>query len=190
MNALGSGLTECSVEVCTKGGKIIRGLCSMHYMRLKRRGVTDGRHIPSLSTDLMITESGCLEWTGGTNDQGYGYIKVAGKRIYTHRQAWIVANGPIPKGLCVLHHCDNPPCCQTDPTEGYPEGHLFLGTKAENNADKVAKGRNRTNGSEKWTHCHQGHEFTEANTYLWQGHRHCRACRRLAHVRHRLKQVA
>lgn len=26
-------------------------------------------------------------------------------------------------------------------------------------------------------HCHVGHEFTEENTYLWRGKRHCRRCR-------------
>ncbi len=50
-----------------------------------------------------------------------------------HRAAWEVTHWPIPDGLFVLHRCDNPPCCD-------PE-HLFLGTDADNTADKVAKGR-------------------------------------------------
>lgn len=41
--------------------------------------------------------------------------------------------GPIPKGKCVLHRCDNPACINID--------HLFLGTKAMNNWDMIAKGR-------------------------------------------------
>lgn len=51
----------------------------------------------------------------------------------THRLAYEMCIAPIPRGLHVLHRCDNPPCCNPD--------HLFLGTIADNNADKVAKGR-------------------------------------------------
>lgn len=50
-----------------------------------------------------------------------------------HRAAYTAAYGPIPSGMHVLHRCDTKACIE--PT------HLFLGTNAENMADKVAKGR-------------------------------------------------
>lgn len=77
----------------------------------------------------------CLVFTGTKTDQGYGRINVGGKQAGAHRVAWELAHGAIPFGLCVLHRCDNPPCCYV--------GHLFLGTVAANNADRAAKGRSK-----------------------------------------------
>lgn len=64
---------------------------------------------------------------------GYGRIWLGRRFERTHRIAWKNSRGPIPGRLCVLHKCDNPPCCNPK--------HLFLGTRADNNADKIAKGR-------------------------------------------------
>jgi len=107
----------------------------------------------------------------------YGRIKVNGKTVMTHRFAWELVNGPIPDGLHVLHHCDNPPCGQTDPTDGYPDGHLFIGTHAENMADMKAKGYAR--GWDKdVTHCPFNHPYSGVNLYVDpNGKRYCRECR-------------
>jgi hypothetical protein len=81
-----------------------------------------------------ITRSeGCWEWPGTRNPKGYGYVSGGFYRMFAHRAAWELAFGPIPKDLCVLHRCDNPPCVRPD--------HLWLGTIADNNADMAAKGR-------------------------------------------------
>jgi hypothetical protein len=129
-----------------------------------------------LAGKLVKRTSECLEWTGATN-RGYGQLAGDDKKVVkAHRLAWSLANGPIPDGLHVLHHCDNPPCCETDPTESYPEGHLFLGTPADNSADKVAKGRARGPAP---TRCPDKHPYDEANTYVnpTTGSRSCRICR-------------
>lgn len=81
----------------------------------------------------VLRGEGCAEWTGATNSEGYGQKKHGDKLTYVHILAWEMANGPVPKGLCVLHRCDNPPCYNVD--------HLFLGTKADNTADMISKGR-------------------------------------------------
>jgi hypothetical protein len=96
-----------------------------------------------------VDKSGqCWIWIGARGGtMGYGKMTKGGKtdgHIRAHRFAWELAHGDIPAGLWVLHHCDNPPCVKTDPDEKYPEGHLFLGTRADNMADCAAKGRINT----------------------------------------------
>lgn len=80
----------------------------------------------------------CWEWTGYGNNKGYGLLFIGGKGgryLTTHRVSWELHNGPIPSGLCVLHHCDNRRCVRPD--------HLFLGTFKDNTQDMMTKGRNR-----------------------------------------------
>lgn len=77
----------------------------------------------------------CWVWTAGLTGDGYGAFGW-GPKCRTgraHRFAWEIANGSIPKGLCVLHRCDNPKCVRAD--------HLFVGTSADNTRDRHAKGR-------------------------------------------------
>lgn len=64
---------------------------------------------------------------------GYGQRKHRGRWWRSSRAEWDEKCGPIPPGMYVCHHCDNPPCNEIH--------HLFLGTAADNNADAVSKSR-------------------------------------------------
>jgi hypothetical protein len=78
-------------------------------------------------------ERGCILWGGCRDINGYGRLVFRGRCLKAHRAAWELKHGPIQKGLHLCHHCDVPACIN-------PE-HLFLGTRADNIADMVAKGR-------------------------------------------------
>jgi len=80
-------------------------------------------------------EGDCIVWTGAVNVTGYGRVRRDGRAWLAHRLAYKLAHGHLPTDLCVLHRCDNPPCCN-------PE-HLFLGTRTDNSADMMEKGRHR-----------------------------------------------
>lgn len=84
----------------------------------------------------------CWEWTGGLNGFGYGLVRARTGTTWSTRGAHTLAHwlwkGPVPKGLCVCHTCDNRKCLNP--------AHMWLGTRADNNRDCVAKGRNRPHG--------------------------------------------
>lgn len=88
----------------------------------------DARSIP-------VSESGCILWTAGVDDDGYGQAWRNGKNCRAHRVAYELANGPIPAGMVVMHKCDVPACINP--------AHMVVGTNEENTADRTQKGRHK-----------------------------------------------
>jgi hypothetical protein len=81
----------------------------------------------------------CWVWTAALLRGGYGHFWVGSRSdgthrlVSAHRHIYAALVGPIPEGLHVCHHCDNPSCARP--------GHLFVGTQADNAADRERKGR-------------------------------------------------
>lgn len=74
---------------------------------------------------------GCHEWIGTLMPNGYGQVHLSGRTAYAHRVAWELAFGTIPRGMFVLHSCDNRKC--VNPT------HLWLGSFQDNMDDMTNK---------------------------------------------------
>ena len=109
-----------------------------------KRGV--GQHGPSRTPvcirfweKVQIGQT-CWTWTGDKTN-GYGRFWFKGQNISAHRYSYETQVGPIPEGLLVCHHCDNPSCVRPS--------HLFVGTQKENLQDCISKGRYPT-GDKIW----------------------------------------
>ena len=115
-----------------------------------------------------VDKSGdCWLWMAGKLEKGYGQFWFDGRTHRAHRMAWLLTNGEIPEGMCVLHKCDNPPCVNPS--------HLWLGTNQDNMDDMNNKGRNWNSNR---THCPKNHPYDEKNTRsnVRFPQRACKAC--------------
>ncbi len=88
--------------------------------------------------DKTSHPGGCWVWTGIRNVGGYGVLsyRLPNGKCHNHgahRFSYELHNGPIPDGLFVCHHCDNPACVNP--------AHLFLGDHRANGLDCIRKNR-------------------------------------------------
>jgi hypothetical protein len=94
--------------------------------------------------------SECWIWPRDIPDGDYPSVRWGAQKILLHRLAWELASGAAaPDDRCVLHTCDVRACWRND-YQGVYElggrmlpryGHLFLGTRQDNNDDCHRKGR-------------------------------------------------
>lgn len=120
--------------------------CGVEFTARSYKQVTCSEMCRFLMYQNKGDQDSCWNWSGPKTVQGYGVLFLdaaqgASKRTTAHRYAFMLSRGALPDaGLCVMHACDNPSC--TNPS------HLKVGSRADNNADRSAKGRS---GSRTYT---------------------------------------
>ena len=130
--------TDCDIKSHCKG------LCEIHYGRLKRnqeiplRNVQSGNDVQRFLKKIKKDENGCWLWqagrTKGRQGRQYGkHFTDDKKTVSSHRFSYSNFVDKIPKGMFVCHKCDVPLCVN-------PE-HLFLGTHKDNMRNMVNKKR-------------------------------------------------
>lgn len=110
---------------------------------MSKRGPYKNRRPASERFDALWTPeptSGCWLWLGALNNRGYGVFARsayghAGQVTYAHRFSLARQLGELPEGACALHTCDNRACVNPD--------HLYPGSKKDNTADMLRRGRAR-----------------------------------------------
>jgi hypothetical protein len=130
----------------------------------------DPRLLARFWDKVHVLDNGCWEWQGGKS-RGYGYSSWRGRNHQVHRLAFERLVGPIPEGLTIDHLCRNRAC--VNPV------HLEPVTMREN----ILRGDGLAAREARRTHCVEGHEYSDANTYRSRGKRLCRECRRTKYRR-------
>lgn len=131
-----------------------------------------------LARRSIYTATGCVEWVGSTNGNGYGKVKVGSRvdgtrrDLYVHRAAYELLVGPIPDGLHLDHLCRCRRC--------WNPFHLEPVTQREN----LLRGDTIPAANHAKTTCIRGHAFDWIDP---QGSRRCLTCKREASRQRRLR---
>ncbi len=160
-------------------GRRAGAYCSRSCYAVQQRGKPPGNKgkytdaYERLKSKFIVNpETGCWEWTGAINSQGYGTFsdKEHGKRhVYAHRFSYEYVFGPIPEGLTLDHLCRVRRCINPF--------HVEPVTIRENNL----RGESPIAQRARADHCPRGHPYDTSNTYYrpdGQG-KQCLTCRNL-----------
>lgn len=130
-NVLARGLSVVDTPVTVKGEFKKRGVARLG------KWLSDRENLRRVLWDCVQPgqPDECWVARGNRNKGGYIMLYVDGIGRNAQRISWMVHKGPIPEGMLVCHHCDNPPCVNPN--------HLFLGTHQDNKDDMIRKGRGR-----------------------------------------------
>ena len=102
----------------------------------------------------MEPNSGCWIWCGCRTTAGYGHFTNdpahPTQKVYSHRFAYELLRGPIPRGLQIDHRCRLRACVNPD--------HMDVVSQREN----ILRGTSPSAQHAQQTHCKWGHSLADA----------------------------
>lgn len=134
----------------------------------------------------MPGEDGCWLSSLKTRENGYTMFSIGSTKVYSHRYAWELENGPIPPGLVLDHLCHQPDRCFLGKSCLHRScirvSHLRLCSPGENSS----RGANAAK-----VRCPAGHMYNEENTYHRTDRvgRNCRQCAVISTTNSRQKNL-
>lgn len=149
------------------------------------KAIPENFELHILLNKIKITESGCWEWTGFVDRDGYGQVYHRGQDFRVHRVFFSLLKEPLLTSNAVDHICRNRKCSNPDhlrqvpPSINSKENTLVGRIKA--GAPSLAQGRKPkylVNGKPA---CKRGHIVDESNSYNWIGslgkrYMRCKTC--------------
>lgn len=120
----------------------------------------------------IVLDGDCWSYTVLNPTTGYGRIhqrQPKNEYIQTHVMMYKLLVGDYENGLHLDHLCRNRSCCNPDHLEPVPPKENLRRSPSQITTINANK-----------THCRNGHEFTEENTYRRKdrpNNRDCRICR-------------
>ncbi len=129
---------------------------------------------------VEANDEGCWVWTGHIAKAGYGSIRAprpgqiirAGTRTSAaHRVLFALSRFPLTCQQTLHHECGNRACVNPD--------HLRVMSRRDHALLELDLGNlSAIEAKRSTTHCPKGHPYDEANTYINNNKRFCRACHR------------
>jgi hypothetical protein len=124
--------------------------------------------LPKRFWDRVVADKhGCWIWAGRLNFWGYADFWANGKNLPAHRYSYEMLISAIPAGLHLDHLCRVRSCVNP--------AHLEPVTIKQN----VLRGDGPSALNARKSECRHGHKYTETNTLINSGRRHCRECAKL-----------
>lgn len=102
--------------------------------------------VQKIKDRTIYLESGCWDWKGTKDKDGYSIVWIQGKNIKLHRMSYFFKYGTLDPNLQVAHSCNNRYCFNPD--------HLYQATHQENieyrcACERTAKHLGSKNGNSK-----------------------------------------